>query len=139
MSFGYEYNKIKNNQEDYLYVDNIETTYLKSGKDNEIKINLNEPYSFEKRAPHFLSMLQEDEKNNSAILIKEYKKDDIIQNKTLKLPKLENDNVYYLHGELYYCNDSKNSPCLVNKYDKRIVVDDSYDNNVINIDFLYNN
>lgn len=137
ISFAPEYGKLKTNEDKFLDVNNIEEVILKSGLDNKIEINLDSDYSFEKIAPQNLSLYKEDLKNKSAVLIKTYTKKEILDNKILLIPTLENNVNYYLSGTFYYCNYNKKTPCLINKYNRKIVINPMSENNIIRVDFLY--
>lgn len=137
ISFGYEYNKIKNIPDEFLNVNNLKEIEIKNGDGNLVELKLENGYSFEEMAPQSLMLFKEDRKNNSAIMIKTYTKNEILENDVLELPELDNGAVYYLKGNFYYCNYSKKTPCLVNKYNRKIVVSKSSKNDKIIIKFLY--
>ena len=121
----------------FLNVNNIDEIQIKNGKNNKILLNLDSSYSFETMAPQTLSLYKEDLENNTAILIKTYGKGEIVNNKTLLLPELEDHTNYYLKGQFYYCNYNKETPCLVNKYNKKIISTSSSTNDTVDIEFLY--
>lgn len=137
INFGYEYNKLKIGYDDFLDINNIKEIKLNSNNNSEIVLNLTNNYSFERMAPQSLSIFEEDKENHAAILIKSYTKDEILKNNTLKLPNLEANIIYYIKGDFYYCNYAKETPCLVNKYNRKIVVDKTSNNSSIIVDFLY--
>lgn len=137
INFGYEYNKLKTDYDSFLEIKNMKEFRLNPNFNSEIILNLKNGYSFEKMAPQSLTVFEEDKENNSAILIKSYSKDEIIKNSILKLPDLDEDTVYYIKGDFYYCNYTKETPCLINKYSKKIIIDKSSKTSNIVIDFLY--
>ncbi|MDD2839542.1 MAG: hypothetical protein PHY80_00230 [Rickettsiales bacterium] len=137
INFGYEYNKLKTSYDDFLDVNKIKEIKLNPNFNSEIILNLTNGYSFEKMAPQSLSIFEEDKENNSAILIKSYSKDEIIKNNILKLPDLEENTIYYIKGDFYYCNFTKETPCLINKYSKKVVIDKTATNSNVVVDFLY--
>ncbi|HSQ97617.1 MAG TPA: hypothetical protein VLL98_02750 [Rickettsiales bacterium] len=137
INFGYEYNKLKTEYDDFLEIKNTKEIKLSPNHNSEIILNLKNGYSFEKMAPQSLSIFEEDKENHSAILIKSYTKDEIIKNNILRLPDLEENTVYYIKGDFYYCNYTKETPCLINKYNKKIIIDKAAKNSNIVIDFLY--
>lgn len=137
LGFGYEYNKFKAELDEFLDINNFKETKLNPNKNSEIILNLGKGYSFEKMAPQNLSIFKEDKANNSAILIKNYSKTEILENKTLKLPILEDNSKYYLKGNFYYCNYSKATPCLVKNYGRTIIIDKKSNNTDVVIEFLY--
>ena len=137
LGFGYEYNKFKTELDEFLDINNFKEIRLNPNKNSEIILNLGKGYSFEKMAPQNLSIFKEDKENNSAILIKNYSKTEILENKTLKLPILENNSKYYLKGSFYYCNYSKATPCLVKNYGRTIIIDKKSNNTDVVIEFLY--
>lgn len=137
INFGYEYNRIKNNSEEFLNVNNLRKIYLKSGDNNKIVIKLENGYSFENMAPQSLNLYKEDLENNSAILIKSYTKNEIMENNILDIPELDDGLVYYIKGNFYYCNYEKKTPCLIRKYDRKIKAQNDSDNSKIVIDFVY--
>lgn len=137
ISFGPEYNTLRLQEDEFLNINDINNIYIKNGIDNKIELNLDPNYSFEKMAPQTLSLYKEDLENKSAILIKTYSKGEILDNKVLQLPELEDNTNYYLKGRFFYCNYNKKTPCLVNKYSKKIISTSSSENNIIKIDFLY--
>lgn len=137
LGFGYEYNKFKAELDEFLDINNFKETKLNPNKNSEIILNLGKGYSFEKMAPQNLSIFKEDKANNSAILIKNYSKTEILENKTLKLPILEDNSKYYLKGNFYYCNYLKATPCLVKNYGRTIIIDKKSNNTDVIIEFLY--
>jgi hypothetical protein len=137
LGFGYEYNKFKTELDEFLDINNFKEIRLNPNKNSEIILNLGKGYSFEKMAPQNLSIFKEDKANNSAILIKNYSKTEILENKTLKLPILEDNSKYYLKGNFYYCNYSKATPCLVKNYGRTIIIDKKSNNTEVVIEFLY--
>lgn len=137
INFGYEYNKLKTDYDDFLDINNIKEIKLNPNSNSEIILNLTNGYSFEKMAPQSLSVFEEDKENNAAILIKSYSKDEIIKNNVLKLPDLEENMTYYIKGDFYYCNYTKETPCLINKYDRKLIIDKNSSNSNIVVDFLY--
>lgn len=137
LGFGYEYNKFRIELDEFLDINNFKEIRLNPNKNSEIILNLGKGYSFEKMAPQNLSIFKEDKENNSAILIKNYSKNEILENKTLKLPILEDKSKYYLKGNFYYCNYSKSTPCLVKNYGKTIIIDKKSNNTDIIVEFLY--
>ena len=137
ISFAPEYNRLRIAEDNFLNINNIDEVIIKDGINNKIDINLDFDYSFEKMAPQTLALYKEDLKNQSAILIKTYSKRDILKNNILILPMLEDNEKYYLKGTFFYCNYNKKTPCLINRYSKKIIVDSASDNNVIKINFLY--
>lgn len=137
IGFGPEYSTLRMEHDSFLNVNNIDEIQIKNGKNNKILLNLDSSYSFETMAPQTLSLYKEDLENNTAILIKTYGKGEIVNNKTLLLPELEDNTNYYLKGQFYYCNYSKETPCLVNKYNKKIISTSSSTNDTVDIEFLY--
>ena len=137
INFGPEYSTLRIENDSFLNINNINAIQIKSGKDNKILLNLDPNYSFEDMAPQTLSLYKEDLENNAAILIKTYSKGEIINNKTLLLPELEDNVNYYLKGQFYYCNYNKETPCLVNKYIQKIISMSSNTDDTIEINFLY--
>ena len=137
ISFGYEYNKLKNIEEEFLNVNNIKETVVKDGDDIQININLKNGYSFEEMAPQSLILYKEDRENKTAILIKAYSKTQILENSILDVPELDDNSVYYLKGNFYYCNYDKKTPCLINKYSRKIITDSDSKNKNIIINFVY--
>lgn len=137
IGFAPEYNTLRIQDDEYLNINNLNNIEIKSGLDNKIELNLEYNYTFEEMAPQTLSLFKEDLDNKAAILIKTYSKGEIINNKTLLLPELEENTNYYLKGKFFYCNYKKQTPCLVNKYNKKIISTPLSNNNIIKIDFLY--
>lgn len=137
IGFGYEYNKIKLAEEEFLNINNMRELTISDGDKNKIILNLQNGYSFEKMAPQTLSVFKEDRDNNSAILIKSYTKNEILNNSILELPELDNNATYYLTGQFFYCNPKKETPCLVNKYNRKILSRNGAENTKIVVDFIY--
>ncbi len=137
ISFGYEYNKLKGVEDEFLNINNVKEITVKGGDDIKININLENGYSFEEMAPQSLTLYKEDRENKSAILIKAYSKTQILENSILSVPELDNNSVYYLKGNFYYCNYDKKTPCLINKYSRKIITDSTSENKNIIINFVY--
>lgn len=137
ISFGYEYNKLKSVEDEFLNINNLKELTVKSGDDVKISINLQNGYSFEEMAPQSLTLYKEDKENKNAILIRTYSKTQILENSILGVPELDDNSVYYLNGNFYYCNYDKKTPCLINKYSKKIITDKTSENTTIPINFVY--
>lgn len=137
ISFGYEYSKLKFANDEFLNINNIEGLVVNSNGDVKVIINLTNGYSFEKTAPQSLTLYKEDLKNESAILIKDYSRRQILDSRVLDLPKLDDDSIYYLKGTFYYCNYDKETPCLINRYSRKIITSANAENKDIVINFIY--
>ena len=137
ITFGYEYNKVKGSEDKFLDINNIQETTLKNGVNGKIYLNLKNGYSLEKMAPQSLALYKANMENGTAILIKNYSKSEILDNKILDLPELSDNSIYYLRGSFYYCNFNKKTPCLINTYNKKIITNSKETNSRIVIDFLY--
>jgi hypothetical protein len=96
ISFNKNFNETKS--EEFLYIDNINEYETKSENVN-VLINT-EDYILSQFAPHSLSLFKENKITNTAILVKKYSRNEIL-NKNIKLPDLEDYN-YYLKGSLFY-------------------------------------
>ncbi len=137
ITFGYEYNKIKGQEDQFLNINNLKELSIKNGSGNKIYLNLENGYSFEKMAPQSLAIYKEDIENSAAVLIKNYSKTEILENSILDMPTLDNESTYYIRGNFYYCNFDKKTPCLINKYDRKIITNEESTNNRVVVDFLY--
>ena len=136
IDFGYEYNKVKAGYDEFLNIADTKETTTKN-IDVSIELNLEHDYSLEEKAPQTLSLFKEEKTNNTAILVKAYSKREILDNQILQLPAMEENSTYYLKGTFYYCNYDKKTPCLIKKYNKKIIASSLSENKKIIINFLY--
>lgn len=110
---------------------------VKSNNNIDVKIKLKKNWKINHEAPSFINLV-EINKDKKASLIKIYNWQDVEKNQ-IKLPKLKNGFTYYIEAIIYYCKDTTNSICMVNKYNKKINVSPGAANKEIKIDFLYPN
>ena len=131
LSFGYEYNKEKSNEE-FLNINNLDEICLNPNNKNTLKINLDENFSIEKKFPTYIKIYKENLKDKTAILVKKYKKNEILNSDFLDLPKFTNKEVYYLQGEFYFYN-KEDKKIYFDEYKIKINIKDKCDNNVIDL------
>jgi hypothetical protein len=133
INFNVKYAEIKN--EIFLHIKNLPEIKLSEGN-NKIKINLRQDYTLERFAPQSILIFEEDKTEKTAMLIKEYTKDEIINNVELRLPDIKKEKNYYIKTTFYYYK--KDDPFLVKNYTAKIILDDDANNNEVQIDFIYN-
>jgi len=122
-----------NHLKEYLnhseFKDEIKFSYNKSG---QILLNMGNDFKFTKNAPNSLYIFEQNE--NNAILIKSYSTYEIAT-KNLAIPKLEKDKIYYVKGTFFYCKKDEISPCLVKKYNKKLIANREDVDNYLDINF----
>ncbi len=85
-------------------------------------------------APSFFNLV-EIKNDKEANLIASFD-GEMIKAGTVKLPKLSKKKTYYLQGTVYYCEDKKNSICLVKSYEQKLLPKGS-GSEQITIKFIY--
>lgn len=101
-----------------------------SNIDTKINITLKKDWKINKNAPSFLNLISIND--NKGKIIKHFNWQEITS-LNLELPKLQDQQFYYLTGTIYYCQDKQNALCHVKKISKKIKTDQSEINNLIDI------
>jgi len=120
------------------YLPNL--TYLSSrkisaGKDSILKLNFKKDWGITKSAPNTLYIFEFNNANNEAKLIKSFSSKEISKSE-VNLPELKNNQIYYIQGTFYYCQNSKNSLCLIKSYKQKILAVQK-NSKKLEIEFLY--
>ena len=111
----------------------IQENNVISNKEIKLNLKLKSGYKINNSAPSIINLVEINNKNE-ATLIASYDWN-IIRSNNIKLPTLSEDLTYYLHGRIYYCKDKKNSICLVNNYQSKILANGLNTKKIINIIF----
>ncbi|MBM5782175.1 MAG: redoxin domain-containing protein [Pelagibacterales bacterium] len=96
-----------------------------SDKELKVKIDLKNGWKINEMGPSFLTLLKLNSENE-ADLIMDFDWN-VIQKKSLTLPKLIDGENYLLQGVIYYCEDKQNALCYVKSYEQRLEADSGSD------------
>jgi hypothetical protein len=133
ITFSSKYNNLENDE--YLYVNNdLDTFNLKTGSNNKVLIKLEDDYVLEKFAHQSISLFKKDKKDNAAILLKKYNKQEILKNE-FDLPELSENEIYYLNGSLLY-RKNNDTRYFINNFTFKIETKNNNIENIIEINFL---
>ncbi len=112
-------------------IKNLKESNVKSDVAIDLNLKLKEGYRINDLAPSLLNLIKINDKKEAS-LIASYDWN-IIKNSKIKLPKLSGEFIYYLQGKIYYCQDKKDSLCLVSNYESKIIPASTNKNNIIEI------
>lgn len=108
-----------------------EKVNIKSNKIITLEIDIAKKWKLNSSAPSFINLLKITSKNE-ADLVSSFDWQEI-ENKKLKLPKLQNKKRYILQGVIYHCENKENALCFVKSYEQRILADKNSKNEKITI------
>lgn len=103
------------------YLPNLEIVpnkIVESSQNIDLIFKLSDGWKINETAPSFFNLV-EINKKKQAELIASYDWN-MINGGILKLPKMLEDNKYYLQGTIYYCEDKKNALCFLHSYEAEI-------------------
>ena len=110
------------------YLPNLEVIpnkIVKSEEEIDLLLDVSKGWKINTSAPSFFNIVEIIGKRK-ANLIASYDWN-IIRYGVIKLPKMSQDNNYYLQGVIYYCEDKPNALCYIKSYESKIVPKSSSD------------
>jgi len=102
------------------YLPNLETIptqKVKNDTELNLTLELDKGWKINESAPSFFNLVEVND--TEANLIANYDWN-AIKSGSIKLPKLSTKHKYYLQGTIYYCEDKKNSICLIRSYEQQL-------------------
>ncbi|MFT6106414.1 MAG: thiol-disulfide isomerase/thioredoxin [Rickettsiales bacterium] len=103
------------------YLPNLTTISSQNVKENSevtLVFDMKKGWKVNQSAPSFFNLV-EIKDNKDAHLIASFS-DSIISSGSVKLPKMSSENEYYIQGTVYYCEDKKESLCLIKSFEQRL-------------------
>jgi hypothetical protein len=121
------------------YLPNLTAISSQSVKeDGEVMLvfDMKKGWKINQTAPSFFNLV-EIENRKEANLIASFS-ESIISSGSAKLPKMSSKNEYYLQGTIYYCEDKKDSLCLVKSFEQKLEPSSFGDNKIkITLNYQY--
>ncbi|MFT5702756.1 MAG: thiol-disulfide isomerase/thioredoxin/DNA-binding beta-propeller fold protein YncE [Rickettsiales bacterium] len=119
------------------YLPNLErvpTKKVRIGDQVKLIFNMDDGWKINQSAPSFFNLVEIKNKKE-ANLIASFT-ESTIRSGSVKLPKLLKDHQYYLQGTVYYCEDKKDSLCLIKSYEQNLIPS-TFGAKEIQLNFIY--
>ncbi len=112
---------------------NLPDKIVKSDINVSLLMKLPEGWKINENGPSFINLLEIS--GNESNLIASYDWNSV-KSGEIKLPKLTSGKDYYLQGTIYYCQNKKDSLCLINSYGQKIIAKKSASDEQVKIEFI---